>query len=290
MPVRNEDWVLGFSARAVLRWCDELVILDHASTDGSSQIASEVTEEHPGRVTVLREDSPVWEECRHRQWLLSTARSRGATHIAMVDADEVLTANLLPSIRRLIERMPSRGIFQLPWVCLARGLQAYYAEGIWFNNWVSCAFVDSPEFHWQARDGYDFHHRHPMGIANPDFCRPVVQSPASAGHGGGLMHLQFVSERRLKAKQYLYQLTERLRWPGREPVSTVRARYCPAVYDSDPRRVATAPVSESWWDGYADTVSELSPERAPWQIGECQRILCEHPQLADGLDNFGGWT
>ena len=33
MPARNEDWIIGLSARAALMWCDELIVMDHASTD-----------------------------------------------------------------------------------------------------------------------------------------------------------------------------------------------------------------------------------------------------------------
>jgi glycosyltransferase involved in cell wall biosynthesis len=45
MPVRNEAWCLGLTARAALMWCDELVILDHASTDRTAEIASEIAGE-----------------------------------------------------------------------------------------------------------------------------------------------------------------------------------------------------------------------------------------------------
>ena len=286
MLARNESWALGMTARAVLQWCDELIILDHASTDDTRLIAMQVAWEHPKRVAVLYEPSPVWEEMRHRQRMLDTAREHGATHFAIVDSDEILTANLLPKIRGYVEETPARSILMLPWVCLARGPERYYSSGIWYRNWVVTAFQDAPQLNWSAsiRGGYDFHQRSPFGCAW-GIHRPVDQ--ALSNHQGGLMHLQFVNERRLKAKQYLYQLTERLRWPGREPVSAVVARYRPAIVQSDPFVVSTAPAPIAWWGGYSNLLPHFHAAQEPWQIAEISRLLREKPELAVGLDDFG---
>ena len=89
-PARNESWVLGFSLRAALRWVDHAVVLVHASTDGTLDVARAVQVEHVGRVTIIEESDPVWREMAQRQRLLDTARACGATHVANIDADEVL--------------------------------------------------------------------------------------------------------------------------------------------------------------------------------------------------------
>src|SRR5215475_6624079 len=98
MPFRNESWVLGLSARVALQWCDELVMLDHASTDDSRDIAMQVMSETK-RAVILYEYDTAWHEMRHRQRMLEEARALGATHIAIIDADEVLTANLIRRVR-----------------------------------------------------------------------------------------------------------------------------------------------------------------------------------------------
>src|SRR5262245_23758182 len=92
---RNEDWVLGMSARAALMWCDHVVLFNHASTDDPGEVAAQVVAEYPERVTYLSDDDPTWKEMAHRQRMLDAARAAGATHIAIVDADEVLSGNLL---------------------------------------------------------------------------------------------------------------------------------------------------------------------------------------------------
>lgn len=282
MPVRNEDWCLGLTARAVLMWADHLLILDHASTDRTPEIIREVAAEHPGRAHHWRDDNPEWQEMRHRNFLLGEARKLGASHVALVDADEVLSGNLLPVVHGLIESAGAP-LVQFPWACLARGIDRYYIEGVWFNNWVSSGFQDSPELHWtsETRGGYDFHHRHPMGRQFTHL-RPVAQ------RDGGLMHLQFVNERRLKAKQCLYKLTEVSRWPGRETFDQLNYKYGRAVYESDPRNFRTAEVPMEWWAPYGRLLDYIEVDAEPWQEATCKEILSAHGrEKFAGLDLFG---
>ena len=50
MPVRNEDWCLGLTARAALKVVDHLIIFDHASTDRTPEIAQEITADGPATI------------------------------------------------------------------------------------------------------------------------------------------------------------------------------------------------------------------------------------------------
>jgi len=283
MPVRNEDWVLGLSAHAVLQWADSLVVLNHASTDGTDQILNQLQDEYRDRLSVLTETDPQWNEMAHRQRMLEWARGKGATHLAIVDADEVLTGNLLPTIRGMVEAAPKGTILQLPWLCLRGSIHRYHTDGTWGQANVSTAFQDEPRCHWTARDGYDFHHRHPCG-------RPVVNFRPVLHRDAGLMHLQFVSDRRLRAKQLSYCLIEKLRWPNREPVDVVRRRYSVAVYGAEnptkqPHELSRVPAE--WWAPYSNLMHYLKPDSEPWQLEECRRILAENPGIEKGLDDFG---
>ena len=305
MPVRNEAWVLGLTARAVLRWCDELIILDHCSTDRTPLIWGELLGEHPGRMAVIAKPDPTWHEMAHRQDLLEKARERGATHIVMVDADEILTGNVA-IMSRLNSHLTWEKLYgtvlQLPWIQLRDSIHNMHNSGVWAEQQVSMAFQDSPELHWAAREGYDFHHRHPMG-------RECIPYRPLRREQGGLMHLQMVNPRRLRAKQLLYCLTERLRWPDRELVADMVARYSLAVYGAPkqaaagvphwaPRTAlrageAPGPVSEfatvpaEWWAPYADLMQYLDVDAEPWQLAECHRVLRENPGIEAGLDDFG---
>ena len=290
MAVRNEDWILGFSARAALMWVDHLVIRDHCSTDRSREIEAQIAEEYPDRVTVLLDDNPVWEEMRHRQEMLEEARRHGATHIAIVDADEVLSSNLLGRIRQMVEEA-GECLLAIPWICVRGGSYwfQYIADGIWSHQQVSTAFRDRRELHWSSarRGGYDFHHRQPMGAYLPPY------QPLSTVHDGGLMHFQFASYRRLIAKQALYKMTEVLRWPDRETVDVVDRRYNVAVFGSEipgglPPMLREAPGME-WWSRYLPLRDKwLRLDTEPWQEAECYRLMKEHgPRRFAGLNLFG---
>jgi hypothetical protein len=289
MPVRNEAWCIGLSARAALMWCDELLIIDHASTDETPAICSYLRQENGARVGHFRINDPTWEEMQHRQLLLEGARLRNATHIAMIDADEVLTGNMLSHIRGIFEQLPQGKVLTLPWLCLRNGIGDVMTSGLWGQATVSTGFVDDPVCHWaaQGREKYDFHHRHPMGRPFEPYLPaipPVEGIPF--GRGGGLMHLQFCSRRRLLAKQALYQAIEVIRWPGRKSAPEIADYYGRTVYESDV--AATRPVPESWWRPYGPLLQHLDVEAEPWQEAELRRLVAEHGRAKfEGLDFFG---
>lgn len=283
LPVRNEDWVLGCSLRALLMWVDEVVVLDHSCTDDTGKIILEIAKETaptPPLHYVFSADL-CWTEMRHRQLLLSDARAVGATHIVTVDADEILTGDLLPTIRDRIAELQPGTMLRLPLLNLRGSLDRVHDTGLWGNRDAntSVAFRDEPDLYWKAdADGYDHHCREPKGR--------TWRMPLPVNRNSGLMHLQFVNERRLKAKQYLYQLNERLRWPSRNPAAMV-AMYQRTVREHLTATGTGAAVPASWWAPYAHLMPYLHVDREPWQIAECHRLIKANPGIEVGLDNFG---
>lgn len=273
MPARNEDWVLGLSLRAALQWCDEMVVLDHASVDRTGAIMREVADEFPGRVTILEESDPIWREMALRQRMLDAARARGGTHIALIDADEVLTANSLPAIRGAVEALrpceyllcPLRAMWRSPF-------QFRVDPGNCFSTArTAVAVADHPSLCWTpARDGYDFHHRNPHGS----------REGATALRNGGIMHLQFADWRRITAKHALYKMTEVLRWPSRRPPGSVDEQYHNTLRE---RGLQTAEAPREWWSGYRDLMHHLAVGAEPWQEAEVRRLWQEH-----GAERFRG--
>lgn len=280
MPCRNEDWVLELSARAALMWCDALMILDHASTDRTWEIISRLRVEFPGRVACDCATDPDWKEMQHRQSVLQSSRDMGATHLAIVDADEVLTGNLLPMIRVHIESMPPGRILQLPGYNLRGGIHQYHATGIWSDRWFSTAFRDEPRFGWS---GDRFHHREPADCM--PFVRPIAQGQ------GGVMHLWGASERRLVAKHALYKMTETLRWPEKQRSEidrTYNLAFVPSANLNFDQNWRYGEVPSEWWAPYADLCSRIDLEAVPWQEQECRRLFAEHgPERFAGLNLFG---
>jgi hypothetical protein len=279
MPVRNEAWILGLTARAALQWCDMLAIFNHASTDKSQEIALELMRSNdPGRIGILQEPSQKWDEMQHRQALLETARNWRATHISIIDADELLTANLLPRIRSLVEGTPRGSILQLPLYNLRGSVHRYHVNGVWGKRIVSVAFADDPALHW---GGDRFHSREPHGRKLTGFL-PIAQGE------GGVLHFWGASEKRLHEKHRLYRITERLRWPDKdvrdiERMYSMAEKGMPWAGDT-PGTWAYADVQESWYRGYEDLMAKhLDVDAEPWQRAECDRLIELH-----GHQHFAG--
>lgn len=308
MPVRNEDWCLGLSLRVALMWCDEVVVLLHACTDRSKAICEEIDDElwangGPRRITVIEVPGETWNEMAHRQETLECARLTneqgldGATHIAMIDADEILTGNLIEQapylaratgpISQYAEPVPP-AILQLPGYNLRGSLDRYHQNGIWGNRWFSTAFQDDPRLGWA---GDRFHAREPQGMTLQPY-RPIHQGQ------GGTLHLWGCSERRQRAHHAWYKLTERLRWPDK-PTRVIDQTY--SLWRSPADSAAMYPLSrswadpwtfsdvpEAWWAPYAHLMHYLDLNAVPWQEAESRRLYAEHgPEMFAGLDLFG---
>jgi hypothetical protein len=284
MPVRNEDWILALSARVALQWCDALIIGTHDCTDGSMSIVQELMMEFPRRVLCLQQDHGEWREMEHRKNLLHMARNYEATHISIIDADEVLTANLIPRVRSLVEGTPRGQILQLPLYNLRGGIGTYHANGLWGNRIVSVAFADDPALHW---GGDRFHHREPMGRKMIGFC------PVSQGDGG-VLHFWGASERRLKAKHALYKVTEALRWPEK-PIREIDRTYSmwrdgTRMGGENPMKWEYTSVQHGWLDYRfsAHSLAAVDLGGVPWQEAEVKRLIAEHGrERFAGLDLFG---
>lgn len=284
IPVRNEAWVLGLSARVALMWCDALIIFDHASTDATPDIITDLVREYPGRVFRYREDCDRWDEMHHRQHMLVMARGAGATHIAIVDADEVLTGNLIASIGATHSTIHGiagdikESILQIPGYNLRDSLHRYHSNGIWANRWFSVAFPDNKILHW---NGDKFHNREPMGMRLQPY-RPIAQGQ------GGVLHLWGASERRLRAKHALYAITERLRWPGKglQQINEMYGLHAqPLPHEA---RWKFAEVPAEWWAPYADLMKYLDLDAEPWQEQYCRDLIAKHgAETFAGLDLYG---
>lgn len=297
MAARNEAHEIGLTARVALLWCDAIVILLHECVDETQDIVEDIIRENDkGRIIVTRATGE-WTEMEHRSQMLEHARAAGATHVAICDADEVLSGNLIPrgdftGIRGYaLSGLTGGEMLQLPLYYMRGSITRYHSNGIWGNRWTDVAFRDDPRAAWS---GDNFHARAPRGVNWAPY-RPIAQGE------GGIMHLWACTERRIKAKCALYKVTERLRWPDKS-IGVIDRMYSWAVHGDplrelghhDPRygTPATwtyAEAPESWWKPYADLVDKyLDVEAQPWQEGEIRRLVAKHGAATfAGLDLFG---
>lgn len=276
MPARNEGWVLGLSARAALRWCDSLIVMDHASTDDTPEIIRGLEAEFPCRIVSFREDDSEWREMDHRQRLLEFARGLGATHVAPVDADEVLAGDMLPGIRGHVEALKPGCFAGIKMRNLHRSIDCYRSDNSPFGSMAGTmlAFADAPQLSWAPRNGYQHHQRSPANS----------RMGTMINTGGGLLHLQFASWRRLLAKHALYKASERIRY-SQKPIAEIEKMYNLAP---DETGLKTTQCPAEWLEPYADIMHHLDLNREPWQEAATRRLVAEHGAARfAGLNLFG---
>ena len=97
------------------------------------------------------------------------------------------------------------------------------------------------------------------------------------------MHCQMVSDQRLRWKQFLYKLIERLRWPNKRTPAQLNVMYDPTVNAVD----RMAPTPAEWWAGYESLLQYLNVDAEPWQKSEALRIMRENPGIEAGLTDYG---
>jgi hypothetical protein len=226
---------------------------------------------------MLRESNQRWSEMDHRQRLLNCARARKATHIAIVDADEILCGNLIPLIRQEIEALRPLQYVHSGMMCPWRSLDQYrVGRSIWANRWdLALAFADDPGLSWHANNGYDHHHRQPFGA---QLAKRLYHLP------GGVLHVQFADWRRLTAKHARYKMMERVKYPNK-PIGEIDRMYSLALDESG---LQLADVPPEWWQGYDNIRPHIDLNAEPWQEAECKRLWMEHGAEAfNGLNLFG---
>lgn len=266
MVVRNEAWVLRASLRTALKWADEVVVIDHGSYDETPDILARAFAETRRVFRRERHIDLPFDEMDIRQELLVWARTRDATHVAWVDADEVITENLVPMVQAWAEALEPAQQLRLPMIAPWGNLDRYRDDDSAWANAHSFILVrdEVPTINWRAdRTGYQLHHREPYG--SDKILRPIEGRKL-----GGFFHLQWASWRRLVAKHAHYQVTERLRYP-KKASKLIKIQYTQAPKDREPR---CSPVPESWWDPETKALVDL--EHEPWYEEEVRRLVQKH--------------
>jgi hypothetical protein len=282
MTARNEDWILGLTLRGVMLIVDEMIVLDHASTDGTALIIHEVAREHPGRIHYQRREDPVWREATIRQGLIEDGRKLGGTHFWVIDADELATGNVLPQIRPMLSALEPGDFITIPWFPIWGSLDRCRRDGndYWCANRTAYGFRDHPETRYEARK-------------NRPVCDMHTRAPVSPGREQeywlndlerGAMHFVAAGRSRLVAKTAWYKMIEMVRF------ADVSAERLNAIYnrDLDETGLITVPVEPGWWAPYLHWRQHVHLDRPCWYEWDCQRMWREYgPEKFAGLHLWG---
>lgn len=95
IPVKNEEWIIETFLKITSEFADHILLADQNSTDKTVEIASSFP-----KVTIIKNDSAVFNEASRQQLLIETARQmygKGNVLLAL-DADEIIAYNALNSV------------------------------------------------------------------------------------------------------------------------------------------------------------------------------------------------
>ena len=280
MLVRNEEWVIRASLLQALKWCDHVHLMLHGCTDWTLPYVQQIQGADSHITYQVVPDTGVWDEMDLRQRMLENGRAMCGTHFAMIDADEMVTENLVGDVRGWALSLEPSDVLDLPMACPHRSLTQYRDDqSVWCHrNDFSVAFADAPDLTWKPRDqGYQHHARCPQGV------RARVRPLSSLSHGG-VFHLQWADFNRLQWKHRHYKMMELIRWPNREGLAEIDRKYSQAL---DEMGIATSPIPHEWWDKALK--SKIALDRTTWHEAECARLYAKHgAEYFKGL-NLWGW-
>jgi hypothetical protein len=259
-PVRNEGWILDRFLRCAALWADHIVIADQGSDDGSAEMAAAYE-----KVTLVRNDAPVFDEETRQRLLIETARKIAAGAILFaLDADEVLTANWMTSQEwHRVLAAPPGTVINLRRINLLPGLRSCWIP----PDEIPIGYVDDGRDHY----GSAIHSaRVPRG---PD-------APRLGLDGISLLHYQYTDWERMLSKQRWYQCWERVHLPQKRAVGLYRQYHHMAAIPKEQLR----DVDAAWFRAYEEAaidMTSVSVQRPLWWDSEVLGFLAER-----GVDEF----
>lgn len=292
MLARLDHWSVEFAILAALEWCDEIVIGLHEpggkSLDPTWKIIARLTAnpEIAKRLDVVALIDETWDEMNMRQRLLNRARELGATHIAIVDADEAVTADLIPDIRKHVLILGPCETLEVPMVSPHHGgskggacLDMARVDGVFASARITLAFGDDPSLSWQnAADGYCYHNRPPKGITYRRNLQLGFQT-------SGVFHLQYATLQRLGAKAVFYKITERMKFPDRDESQPgpLNHKYDWTLRDEGEEYI---PIPASSWSySFGDGRKLVDLAEVSWQAWATSILVGRlDPKVIAGLD------
>ncbi len=250
VPGRNEQIQIAQCLRCLAQFTDAIVYLDDCSDDDTLKIVKSLRVECNIERII---EKKTWErdEPKDRNDLLNAGREIGGTHFIVLDADEVLTSNLLVNnvLREAILNLQAGDIIKLNWIQLWRSTEKYrFDKSVWTYNYKDFIFCDDGNCFYSS----DFIHtsRCPGNLKGKVY--------TLEGYDAGVLHFQFVNWRNLLIKQAWYRCLERIKNPDKD-INEINQLYAPS---KDERGIHLEPVRQEWFSYYKsfDKTIYMQPE------------------------------
>lgn len=243
-PVKSEAWVLDMFLRCTSLWADHIIISDQQSEDESREIARR----YP-KVTLLENPTSEYSEVKRQQQLIAAARAipcPGKRILIALDADEILTANVLASAEwQKVLDAPEGTELVFAWPNVTPDLKAF-----WFASYPrpTLGFVDDGSPH---RGGAI----HATRVPTPGLRPPLVLEEIA------VMHFAYFDWERWRSRNRWYQCWEHLH--GKRLHRYMRPIRSFRLYNNIDHYAATGQQSLplEWISGFEEAGIDLRPRR-----------------------------
>ena len=206
IPVRNEEWILEKSLKTASLFADHIIVADQGSIDRTPEICKQFP-----KVIYIKNPSEKFNERERRKILLSKAREfYGNNLIFALDADEILTANVLkPKIlEKLVKQIKPGMSVMLQWIMVWKNPFQYRYDNLpeWRYNWKHFIYWDDRKM------SFDDTKIHSTRAPKEALSNYIKLGDIK------VLHYQFVSWSRMISKQCFYQITESFLYPKKSPL------------------------------------------------------------------------
>lgn len=262
MVARNDAWILELSVKAALKWCDSVIVVNAGSKDRTQDVLLHLVKEHSDQLfSVLAPNGDKNSDLM--QLALDEARTKGATHIAILSPNEILTSNVI-CLRDVILTLELSTMVVLPSLFCWKNAQYYRDDtSTWSRIDVPVAFKDSAGISWKGTTDLE---RAPRGFQWTTL-RPVQRS------AGGVVNLENVHWQRALAKHCLGEMKEILKRPSWKTPKSVQK-----IHPLDEVGIRLSKIEDEWYEGYKSLFKLVSTAERSFYEDEVSRVFQEHGQ------------
>jgi len=233
-PVKNEAWILDIFLKCTSLWADYIIVVDQNSDDGSCEIAKA----YP-KVILVKNNDDTFDEAIRQKLLINAAREiEGEKFLIALDADELLTPNVIESKewRKMLMAMPGTVVY-FDWVNIKPDMNKCWIH----KEKMPFGFMD---------DGSDHMGKtiHSVRIPHPSGAYSFGMNDVK------VMHLQYVHWERMESKHRWYQCWEKINNPNRSAIDIYRQyHHMNSINETD-----IIPFAGEWFSDYKKMGIDIS--------------------------------
>jgi hypothetical protein len=253
MPVKNEIDVLPITLNTISQYCDQIIIADQMSTDGSRELYKKFP-----KVTVI--DNPREGHSNQVRWdLLKKAREYGDSNLILcLDADEYIPVDIFKNFLNETE-FNIGDSFRFPWIQLWKSEEYFNNTGVWYKNYQRAAWIDDGKTNYDSQIIINDH----TSRVPQDFLKNCKRLTIP------LIHLQWIFWEKTQYKQALYRCTELVKKP--KDFIHINSSYSHSL-DSSPSKLS--PTPKEWIIDYGPGVQ--IPKKDSWHKLEIYKLFDIH--------------